>query len=105
MTKNRDANMKYTYGDCVAKNISFRALRLIEATLDGLQPTIDVSPDEIEGVRYGIRGIVRLIASEYDRLIPNKTLAREFHLEADNTDDILMESELRSLVVLIEGLD
>ncbi len=101
MIQNRDANMEFLYQDYT--QIPIRALHLIEATLDGLQPTIDLPPEEVDQVKNSLIGIVKHISNEVesDFLISNEALAKKFIQEAHVTNNIVLASELRSLAILI----
>ena len=88
--------------------IPIRPLHLVLATLEGLQPTIDVSPEEVEAVKNAIIRICKDVSKEYKHdyetgpLISNAAFAKRLRLEADITDDIILESELRALAILVE---
>ncbi len=84
------------------KSISVQAFGLINATIEGIQPTIDVSPEKVDAIRLKI---VDILGSIRETGISNKEVANTFRLEANNTSDIVLESELRSLTILIEALD
>ena len=90
------------------KFISVRAYGLINATIEGIQPTIDVSPEEVDGMKRKIVDILGSIRNTAEvspgNYVTNSELTKTFRLEADNTYDIVLESELRSLAILIEGL-
>ena len=90
------------------KSISVQAFGLINATIEGIQPTIDVSPEEVDGMKRKIANILGSIRHRAEvspgNYVPDRVLAKTFKLEADITYDIILESELRSLAILIEGL-
>ena len=92
----------------INKFISVQAFGLINATIEGIQPTIDVSPEEVDAIKLkvvDILGSIRELATvSPGNYVSNKVLARTFRLEANVTYDIVLESELRSLAILIEGL-
>jgi len=97
--------MRFLFQDH-AHAIPIRPLHLVSDTLDGLQPTIDVSPEEIESVRNAIITICKDVSEEYNHntgsLITNGAFAKRLRLEADITDDIILESELRGLAILVD---
>jgi len=97
--------MRFLFKDH-AHAIPIRPLHLVLATLDGLQSTIDVSPEEVDGVKNAIINICKDISKEYgdptSPLITNRNFAKRLRLEADITDNIILESELRALAILVD---
>lgn len=91
------------------KFISTRAFVLITGTIEAMQPTIDVSPEEVDSMKTKIADILGSIRHRAEvspgNYVPDRELAKTFKLEADITHDIILESELRSLAILIEGLN
>lgn len=88
--------------------ISVRAYGLIDATIEGMQPTIDVSPEDVDGMKRKIAEILGSIRNMAEvspgYYVTNRELGNTFRLEANKTHNIVLESELRSLAILIEGL-
>lgn len=91
------------------KFISTRAFVLINGTIEAMQPTIDVSPEEVDGMKRKIADILGSIRHRAEvspgNYVSDRELAKTFRLERDITHDMVLKSELRSLAILIEGLN
>lgn len=88
--------------------ISVQAYGIINATIEGIQPTIDVSPEEVNAIKLKLADILKSIRNaasiSSSNYVSDRELAKTFRVEALITDDKILKSELRSVAILIEGL-
>lgn len=85
--------------------ITNRAFTLLFATLDGMQPAIDLSPEKVDSVKADILEVFLSICRKR-KFTNNALLSKFLREEADDfsSGDLVLESELRSLSILIESL-
>jgi hypothetical protein len=83
--------------------ITDRAFSLLSATLDGMQPAIDLSPEAVDQAKENILEVFLSICRKR-KFTSNALLGKILREEADDfsSGDLVLESELRSLSILIE---